>query len=255
MTELCSIFEQVKRYVGALNAGMPSAAKGFKEGIYDTIRKVNSCGDICDKRRYPLPCCCKTFYLDCGTTLVLGYAEGFELISQPRKGSVIIDEYVSYVPNDGFEGNDEFEYRQNGVYGKVCIEVVDFEAELIVEEVNEFLQRLTIETNCASATVDWGEGIKETGLSIVIPKGVPYAPVISCGECVIELDTCIFCDSYSSQYEFNYNIVSLHDYSGESIDINKNILDSDVLVEFQEFLDNLKGDCGDPIVDLELKLS
>lgn len=229
----CTIFEQANRYVGALKGGFPTAAKQFKEGIYETIRLAETCEPICVKRTYPLPCCCNTVYLDCGIRLILSDSgDGFEVTIPPLHGVIVIEDSVYYVPNEGYEGEDEFEFIQGGINNKVCIEAVTFSASLDVGELNDDEITLTVQTDCDNPTVSWGEGLPFSAFSIIIPKEGLYAPVVTCGNCFAELDT-KYADFYmagesingATSYKYNSSPVGLNapilDHGGEVFSLTK----------------------------------
>lgn len=249
MTERCSIYEQVRQWVGALKAGMPSAADRFRKGIMDTIRIVEtneSCDPVCDKKKYPLPCCCNSFFLDCGTTLVIDEGEGVEIVQPPIHGTINLDGGIRYNPYEGYVGEDLFAYRVGGIYKKVCIEVVEFEAELDVDILDDDYQRVTVSNNCAAPVYIW-TGVDSTEGSVIIPRGVPYSVRVECGGCFAEFEPCVVCEFVVSPLmQFNNTAKGIYSFDGIEMSLNEDL--GEIETQLQSVIDSLSGDCGNPVV-------
>jgi len=250
MTERCSIYEQVRLWVGALKAGMPSAADRFRKGVIDTIRIVEtneSCDPVCDKKKYPLPCCCNSFFLDCGTTLVIDEGEGVEIVQPPIHGTINLDGGIRYNPYEGYVGEDLFTYRVGGIYKKVCIEVVEFEAELDVDILDDDYQRVTVSNNCAAPVYIW-TGVESDEGSVIIPRGVPYTVRVECGECFAEFEPCIVCEEFfSSELQFGSTVKGVYSFEGLEATLNEDAFNIESAL--QGIIDGQSINCGNPNVE------
>lgn len=252
MIEKCNIFEQVRLYVGSLQAGLPSAAARFRKGILDTVRLYETCRDVCDKRSFPLSGCCKTVYLDCGTILRLGEVdETFELVRNPRHGTIGKKDFLTYTPYEDFVGDDGFAYRMGGIYTEVCIEVVELEVDFEVESISEFLNQVTITTNCENPDIEWSEEVDGEGSQVIIPKGVSYEVTVFCGECFETFQPCVTCDIASSpDLPSGMTATAIHTFSGEVVALEKD--GYEIEDDLQTVVDGEDFECGDPDVKLVL---
>lgn len=252
MRNKCQVFEQVRLYVNSLRRGFPRSAEGFLGNVRSLIKDIEfeECGR-CVKGNFPNPTGCKTFYLQCGSTLLLGDVnETFVLIDKPENGTISTEDGLKYEPFEGYVGDDSFVYFMDGVTHRVCTESSPFEAELRIIQATPFLNNVSIVTDCDDPHIVWtidGNELEQESITVT-PKTI-FSVRVECGGCVHVFAPCIVCDAKSAVSIINETVKEIHTF--DRIASTPNTIYSNLESEVQSIHVDETEDCGEPATTSE----